>query len=275
MNKLLDKEYFHFGSSDIYKELWLHIQMDQFYKNYSKPLGGLWTSPQNPDYLCDWLRYMEFKDQYNFDLYVANKDSCLVKFKKDSKLLSIETTNDFNNLRDSGFTTKLDTPINLHPSIANNPIYEIPNYEKIAEFYDLMYVDYFVKDCFKQFSVNTMLAINPDSIEYYKSINANYLYHEITSISDKKYISEPNKDYYKFLLYVNNLFKEIKANTYEEFIEKLYKLKNSIIEDLEKNFDFQKLNLPNNIDLDKLIRVTTLNVYKEKYQEGKKLLKRL
>lgn len=272
MSNLLKEEYFHFGNDNIYKELWLNIQMNEIYKNYSKPLGGLWTSKIDTYYLCDWLKYIELKDPYNFDLYVGNKNSSLIKFKEDSKFLSIENNNDFKNLKDSGFVQELEQPIILKYPY-ETIITELPDYEKISKFYDLMYVDYFVHDCFTQFSINTMLALNPESIEYYRSVISDYLGHKLTHISDKKYISEPSKEYFEFLEYVRGLFNEIKADNYEEFIEKLYKLKQSIIEDLEKNFDTSKLNLPEDIKHDHIIKAVANNIYKEKIMKAKKLLK--
>lgn len=268
MSLLLDDEYFHFGTDILYKELWGKIQMIHK-SNYTKPIGGLWTSPVNSYYLCDWLRYREFRDRYNFDLFVANQKSSLVKFKSDAKLLNISTENDFKNLKDSGFVTTLDEPIKLYT--CDKPIYELPDYEKISEYYDLMYVDYFVHECFTQYCVNTMLAINSSAVEYYKSLDVDYLNHTINSISEKKYIIEPNKEYYEFLKYVRELLGSIDARSYDEFIEKLNKLKRSIIEDLEKNFDFSKLNLPKGIDINKFVIATSNNIFSEKCKLGKKL----
>ena len=138
MSLLLDDEYFHFGTDILYKELWGKIQMIHK-SNYTKPIGGLWTSPVNSYYLCDWLRYREFRDRYNFDLFVANQKSSLVKFKSDAKLLNISTENDFKNLKDSGFVITLDEHIKLYT--CDKPIFELPDYEKISEYFGNENVD--------------------------------------------------------------------------------------------------------------------------------------
>jgi len=270
--KKLNFEYFHFGNDNLYKELWLNIYMNENNRNYTKPMGGLWTSEIDARFLCEWLRYKYSTDYLNFDLYVANKGGCLVKFKEDAKLLSIETQNDFKNLKDSGFIIELEKPIELSTYYDSKIIKEIPNYELISQYYDLIYIDNFVHECFTQFSIETMLALNPESIEYYKTVQADFYNFKEYNISEKKYMSEPNKEYFDFLIYVKDLFSEIKAESYEEFIAKLTKLKNNIIEDLRKNFDFTKLNLPKDININNFISTVVINTFNKKNIEAKKVL---
>jgi len=273
MSKLLENEYFHFGTDNIYKELWLNLQMRHLNDSYTKPIGGLWASNLDNEYISDWLRYVAIKEPHNFDIIVGNKPSCILKFKENAKFLKIENQNDYKNLKDSGFIIELDTPIILNKNYIPTTITEIPNYEKIAEYYDLIYINAFIQDCFKQFRVNTMLATNPDSIEYYKSIDAYYTAHEILSISEKKHIQEPNKEYYEFLKYVRSLFINIEAKTYEEFIYKLDKLKKSILEDLKNNYDLSRLNLKTNLNPEKVLKTITENIAQEKHTLAKKVYK--
>lgn len=271
MEKLLEREYFHFGTDNIYKELWMNLQMRKLNSSYTKPIGGLWASNLDKYYISDWLRYVEMKEPYNFDMIVGTKPSCIIKFNENSKFLKIENENDYKNLKDSGFIINLEKPLIINQNYMPTTITEIPDYEKIAEHYDLMYINVFLNECFKQYRVDTMLAINPESIEYYKSIDAYYPAHEILSISDKKQIIEPNKEYYEFLKYVRTLFTKIEATTYEEFIDKLNKLKESIIDYLKENYDLEKLKLNPIINPNKVIKTAVENIYKENYILAKKL----
>ena len=95
MSKLLSNEYFHLGTDEIYKELWENIQTNQISNLFTKPCGGLWTSPINPYTLCDWIGYkIDETSQDELEIIKYLKSS-LVKFKEDCKFISIENSNDY------------------------------------------------------------------------------------------------------------------------------------------------------------------------------------
>lgn len=273
MEKLLQQEFFHFGSNKILKELWLNIQTCQSGTNYIKPYGGIWTSHINSYNICDWLAYKEEKDPINFDIYVGQKTSCLVKFKDDSKLLKIENNNDFKNLKDSGYTKKLETPIEINRyTYYTITIDETIDYDKIANEYDLLYVSNIYEDYFRNYSIVSMLGLNPDSIEYYKSVEADYLNHQIIKIGEKQYITEPSHDYYDLVNKVRLLFTTINSQNYSDFIEKLSKMKKELE---EKTIEIIRAsNIKSLQDFHELLIAKTIlgNIYKEKYTEAQKKL---
>ena len=87
---ILKSEYFHFGTDIIKRELWLDVFFTECYSNYTKPIGGLWCSKRNKDYLCDWLEYKKEKNSEMFLYYFDHINSCLIKFKKaTSKIIFI------------------------------------------------------------------------------------------------------------------------------------------------------------------------------------------
>ena len=269
MKKLLQDEFYHYGCDKILKELWLYPQMDQIYTNYIKPYGGLWTSHQNKYTLSDWISYKEDVD--NFDqiesLYYLN--SCLIKFKENSKLLSIENENDYKNLKDSGFVKILDKPIIIDKWYYKKCINELLNYEKICEYYELLYINNTAHSNLYNFSIRTMYALTPNSIEYYKPIKVDYENHKIIEIKDKQFISEPNDNYYKFIQFVKTLFKDINENNYDLYIEELYNEMNDIIKYLKNNVESYKFNDINNLYL---IETVVRNIYREKYLLKQKVL---
>lgn len=275
MEKLLEEEFFHFGSNNILKELWLNIQTCQSGTNYIKPYGGIWTSHTNNYSICDWLEYKEEKDPMNFDIYVGQKPSCLVKFKDDSKLLKIENNNDFKNLKDSGYTKKLETPIEINRyTFYTKIIDEIIDYDKIANEFDLLYVSNIYDDYFRNYSVISMLGLNPESIEYYKSVEADYINHQIIKVGEKQYVAEPTQEYSDLINKIRALFTNIDYKNYDDYILKLSIMKKELEEktiELIRLSNIKRIQGINNL----LIAKTILgNIYKEKYSEvQKKLLK--
>lgn len=275
MEKLLQEEFFHFGSNKILKELWLDIQTCQVGSNYIKPYGGIWTSHSNNYTLCDWLEYKENKDPMNFDVYVGQRPSCLIKFKDNSKLLKIENDLDFKNLKDSGYTKKLRNPIEINRyTFYTTTIDEIIDYDKIATDFDLLYVSNIYNDYFRNYSVVSMLGLNPESIEYYKSVEADYINHQIIKIGEKEYITEPCQEYYDLVNKIKLLFSKIEYTNYDEYIKKLSIMKKELEEKTIEMIRTSNVKSLQNIDMLLIAKTILGNIYKEKYTEvQKKLLK--
>lgn len=273
MNKLLEEEYFHIGTDRIYKELWLNIQMEQIHDSCLISYGGLFTSHQNKYTLSDWISYKLDCNNPEFLNYMYSLKSILIKFKEHSKFLSVNTENDYKNLKDSGFVKTLEKPITVYKYFSPDIYKEVLDYEKIAEFYDLLYINPYAHEYLRPFSINTMYALNPDCIDYYKQLEVDYENHTILNESKPMYIEEPSKEYYKLLNYIRNLFPNIVAPTYEEYLYKLSKIKNSIIEEITENesIDFSFLN-STEINKEELINIIIRNIYKEKYLEAQKRL---
>lgn len=272
MNKLLDEEYYLFGTNNIYKELWLNIQMLQNNPNYIKPIGGLWLSHQRNGILCDWISFLESKGEIYYKEYVGSDSSSLVKLKEDCKLLSIQDNTDFKNLKDSALTKKLTVPAKYFNGFDYKTIDEIPDYEKIAELYDSMYVIPYADISLRCFSVPTMLALKAGSIEYYKSLKVDYDNHEILSISEKKVIDDYFKNYDELVKYTRDLFNATKIKTfvnYDEYIVFLNQLKERIVSYLNSNLN---IDIPEHINKKSLIEAVVGNIYKELYKDEQKRL---
>lgn len=272
MESLLEKEYFHFGTDNIRKELWLNLYMQTTYSNYSKPVGGLWCSKQNDYILCDWLLYIEDMSQtrhgYNYDDYVYNKKSSLIKFKNDAKLLTISNENDFKNLKDSGLIKKLEEPIRISNRFDFIYVYELPDYEKIKKIYDLLYVDTFTDKSLYQYSVDTMLAINSDAIEYYRPLKCDYIERRIIEIGDKCTIDKLSKDYSLLLKYLRNIIiSKVKCFNDNE----LYEIRKELLKEFLYDKNIIKL-IPCDIDKEHALRVAIMNVYNEIRDEKKLVL---
>lgn len=267
MNNLLDVEYFHFGTNNIRKELWLNLYMINEKYNYSKPLGGLWCSNQNAYNFCDWLTYKEEEEEkpYDYDIYVGNKTSSLVKFRDNVKLLSINNKNDFKNLKDSGMTVKLDTPIKMYGLLDYEYIYELPDYNKIKKLYDLLYINSYADRSLNQYSVNTMLAINPNTIEYFKPINCDYYTKEIISIGEKEYIKDLDSNYLELLKYLKEYLLKLNYDTKNNLLNA-----KEIADTLLDNKDITD-RLPNDIDKKHALGVAITNINND-LQEEKKLV---
>ena len=265
MKDLLKKEYLHLGTDHIYKELWQNIQMDQLYQ-LSKPYGGLWTSHtrfQN-NRLCDWIDYLA-DDEYELERLKYQK-SCLVKFKENIRFLEIKNNNDFKNLEESGLIKKVTTKL----EDLNYTVRKMPNYEKISELYDLLYIDFDAHPSLKNYCFNTMLALNPEAIEYYAPVSIDIDAQKITKREEKKKITEPDQKYYELVKHLNNTFKDIEFNgNYQEYILKLNSFKNDLLNVLKTDIKGKYLDDVNtNILIDTIIQ----NLYREKYLEKQKIL---
>lgn len=271
MQPLLKEEYFHIGTDIIKKELWLYPQMDQIYKDYIKPYGGLWSSHRNNDTLCDWLEYKEEKNKIE-ELY--HLKSSLIKFKENSKLLPINTNNDYLNLKDSGFIKILESPIIIDKWYYKLIINELIDYEKICNYYDLLYVNDMAHTNLRNYSIKTMYALSPECIEYYKPLKVDYKNHKILETKNKIYIEEPNNNYYKFIDYVKTLFNDINENNYEKFIIKLHEESKKIIKYLNENNNIIDIYEQYNINKILLIETVVKNIYREKYLVKQKILKK-
>ena len=229
---ILKSEYFHFGTDIIKRELWLDVFFTECYSNYTKPIGGLWCSKRNKDYLCDWLEYKKEKNSEMFLYYFDHINSCLIKFKNNSKLLSITNNNDYKNLKDSGFVKKLHEPMKLTNEYDYFYIDEIPDYNKISVDYDILYVEPFFSKIFYQFSIDTVLAMNIDCIEYYKSLVCDYENNIILRESEKKKIEKIDNCFLKLYEVLESKFKNKNFSDQKEMDEFrkhiLYTLKNDI-----------------------------------------------
>lgn len=274
MSKILEKEYFHCGTNAIYKELWLYPQMEQIHKSYIKPYGGLWCSNINDVSLSDWIAYKEDESSIDEIEQLHNMKNCLIKFKNNSKFISIGNRNDYKNLKDSGFVKILDKPIELNKHYYTKIIDEIIDYEKLSEICDLLYVDHTSHSILSNYSVRTMLALKPDCIEYYKPIEVDYEQHKILKTDKKQCLKEPNKHFYLLYNYIENLFYDIHNGNYEDYINNLYTVKNNIIYLLNNDLDDKELNLVNIPLKYKKLLITNIvnNIYKDKYLEKQKIL---
>ena len=235
MENLLKKEYLHLGTDHIYKELWQNIQMDQIYP-LSKPYGGIWAS------------HTRFDDKENI------------------RFLQVNDSNDFKNLKESGFTKSVTSKlIDL-----NYNVEDIPYYEKISEFYDLLYVNPNANPSLKKYCFNTMLALNPDAIEYYKSVMLDIEKQTIIKYEEKKKLTEPTQKYYDLVKYINGSFKNIGfSGNYQEYILKLNSYKKELTKIIKNNIDDKYLN---DVKTNTLIDTIIQNSYREKYLEKQKIL---
>lgn len=274
MNKLLEEEYFHIGTDKILKELWINIQMEQIHNSCLIPYGGLFTSHQNKYTLSDWLSYK--MDCNNNDVlnYMYSLKSILIKYKCDTKLLTINTENDYRNLKDSGFVKTLDKPIIVYKYLSPEIYKEVIDYEKVSEHYDLLYINPYAHKNLNPFSIRTMYALNPNCIDYFKQLKVDYENCKILSTSNKMYIEEPSNEYYKLVDYIRSLFPDIESVSYNEYIAKLNIVKNNIEFDLSST-NYSSIPYRNNICISNIVNVIIRNVFRENYlKEQKRLLKK-
>ena len=275
MNNLLDNEYLHNGTSIIYKELWSKIRMLPLDSQYIKPIGGFWTIPYYQNY-SEWIDYLFYHKKEEYYEAIKN-DNLLIKLNNNSKLLTISDSNDFKNLRDSKLTLKLNTPIHILNYFDYVNIYEIPDYEKISELYDAVYV----KPCSDQsllpYSVSTMLITNPNAIDYFKPIKIDYYEEDASIYSTVKSIGEPQKiqdleeNYIRLVEIIkNDLLKMITSNNKVCIDELETTLKNKYINNEDTMNLIRK-------DIDKLHAIRTIinNLMVDIKKEEKKLLKKL
>jgi len=273
MNDLLKEEYFHLGTDHINLELWNKIYMDHIKNNYIKPIGGLWSSHLNDFYISDWLEYMlhHANDYQKERLYYAK--ACLVKFKEDSKLLTIETNNDYKNLKDSGYTQNLSNPIPVNNYGKKILINEILDYDKIFRDFNLLYIFPLANESLHNYSVNTMFALKPEIIDYYKPIEFDINERKITCIGDKKEIEEISYEYKELYDYIKTIFNEYKKSIIyineEQYINELYKLIERIVNELESQ------DIPYLKDKDKkwYIKSIARNIFIDTYTKEKTLKK--
>lgn len=264
----LKEEYFHLGTDNIYEELWLYPQMEQIYTTYIKPYGGLWASEQDSYTLSTWIGYKEEETPIS---YFDSLKCCLIKFKEHCRFLKLETKNDYKNLRDSGFVWELNKPIQLYSYGDINLVSEVLDYEKLCDYYDLMYVSPGANISLSDYSINTMFALNPESIEYFKPISVDFYEHKILSEGEKKFIPEVNKKHILFLNYVENLFEEIESDNYEDYIKKLYNETKRVIEEVNKISD--SISVENDISIKYYIETAVRNVYRKKYIKAQQKFK--
>ena len=254
---LMDKEYIHIGTNKIYKELWQNIYMDPIYKDITKPYGGLWCSRKN-DNICDWLSYVKL-EKPNYYKSIVSKPSSLIKFKNNSKLLRLENKNDLLNFKDSNFFINIsDNPIIVNKFYYSYKVQFIPDYEKISKNYDLLYINPRLNNSFKEYSIDTMLVLNPNSILYYKPIEIDINNNCIKNIYKKKVIAEPQSDYYKYVEYLKEKFFRNETN-----LNELNLLKNEIINNRNNLYDYLKYNINSDIDSKKLLEVIVNNICNE------------
>ena len=229
MNNLLDEEYMHIGTNRISRELWKDEQSVLDYNDYAKPIGGLWTSPINSYTICDWMEYETEQDNFpvKYDCTYLN-DACIVKVKNNAKLLTIKTKEDFDKLDDMKLLIHLDKPIKFYYYYDYLEFDKMPNYDKIAERYDVIYINPYVDTSLYKHSVITLLILNPDVIEYYKPVVLNLEKMEIHNAGEKSYLEEVSADYKELVKKIEGLFTDINTNDYKIYIEKLYEMKRQV-----------------------------------------------
>jgi len=265
---ILEKEFVHIGTDKIYKELWQNINMDQKYR-LTKPYGGLYCSNYHGA-ICDWLCYAEEEFEEIFD-YISSLPACFIKLKKDTKLLVLNDKNDLRKLKENDLIINYeDNPIHIYKLYYEYKITFLPDYEKISNIYDAIYVNPNIDNAFKQYDFPTLLITNPNAIEYYKPFSYNNT--TITEIKDKQKVTELNEDYFKYYKYIEKKFSTIDSTNYEEYIEKLNQLRNLIINDQNNLCD--KLGFDINEKINSLLLLKTIanNVYREKYLSKQKVL---
>ena len=146
----------------------------------------------------------------------------------------------------------------------------MPNYEKISELYDLLYIDFDAHPSLKNYCFNTMLALNPEAIEYYAPVSIDIDAQKIIKREEKKKITEPDQKYYELVKHLNNTFKDIEFNgNYQEYILKLNSFKNDLLNMLKTDIKDKYLD---DVNTSILIDTIIQNLYREKYLEKQKIL---
>lgn len=262
MSSLLDQEYFHAGSSYIREELWENLQLDQFHPDYIKPYGGLWTSRSRMDIgrISDWVDYLEDDEPLLF-LNISYLKGCLVKFCDDAKFLEIQDKNDFQNLKDSGFTIK---------NVAGYP--EILDYEKLSEIYDLLYISPFAHPSLRNYCIRTMLALKSSAIEYYRDVSADYPPRHIVKVGDPKPIPPVSSEYLKLKAKIIRQFQEgFSYKSYDDYLLQLNQYKKWFFANFKASNP--NIKLPNEVWKHDAVETILENLYHEKYLEKKRTLK--
>ena len=272
MENLLDKEYLHNGTDIIYKELWNKIYMNPENSNYAKPVGGFWTVEYNETF-SEWIDFLyDRKRSMYYD--AVNKKNLILKLKDKSKILTIKDKNDYKNLLNSGLIMKLDTPIKQANIFGYDIIEEIPDYYKIEELYDALYVTPYGDTSLNTFAVNTMLILNPDAIDYFKRIEFLYTTEddicsmEVKTIGKKEKIKQITDNYYKlFNLIENEFINKIKSS------KDLNTIRNILIKEFNSN-DKIDLLIRNGIEKTIIIRSIIHNIETKHKDEIKRLIKK-
>ena len=265
MNKFLDSEYLHNGTNEIYKEMWKkpHVSFD---KHFIKPVGGLWTIPYKDYDLNDWMSFLKYNDSDFYDISIG-KDNIIVKLKDTTKLLVIEDKNDFKNLKDSGLTKRIDFDYETYNVFRKIIINEILDYNKLLPFYDAIYINPNSDDSLSNFSVYTMLILNPDIIDYYTPIEIDYYNEKVISIGEKKMIKDLCDEYKKLNEEVKKSFLKKIDDYQKDDINTLFEIKKELQNIYSKlNFNIY------NINKLALLKIMILNIMSD-YTENKRLIK--
>lgn len=271
MIDLLNQEYVHNGTNIIYKELWNKIYMNPENTGYLKPTGGLWTSHYTIDNLSDWLEYLKDYKQEMFE-FALNKNNILLKLKKDTKLLTILNENDYKNLKDSNLTIKLDVPVTILAYYNYYTVTEIPDYEKLAYIYDAIYVNPHADISLYNYSIHTMLIINPDSINYFKQIDSYY------DKKEKRVIAKNIGNQEKILNIMESytkLVNIIKKDFYKKLESKstLKELRKDLLENYMRSSDIDYL-IQKEIPKYNILKTIIHNLEADYNKDTKKLLKK-
>ena len=277
METLTKNEYLHNGNSIIYKELWNKLYMNPLNHKYVKPIGGFWSTK----YYESFSEWMDFLYYSRPEMYwqAKYKNNLIFKLNDETKILKLEDKNDYKNLKDSGFTKKLDRPIEMPNYFNYDTIYEIPDYYKIEELYDAIYVNPGADISLKTFAVNTMLVTNPNAIDYFKTIDLTFeedqdvhiSYMTVNSIGKKQKIKEVTEKYNKLVeLIKKDFIKHLaQATNEEELISILEHLKNKYINN-NNDIDY----LCNGIVKYQIIYSIIHNLQVEHKDDIKKLIKK-
>ena len=165
---ILDKEFVHIGTDKIYKELWQNINIDQTSNTITKPYGGLYCSDVKDYVVCYWLDYVENSLHDRFE-YISTKPACLIKLKDNTKILMIDSQEDLFNFKNSYLIINFeDNPLEINNYYNKYKVTFLPNYEKISNLYDAIYINPYLDNAFLKYSIPTLLITNPDCIEYYR-----------------------------------------------------------------------------------------------------------
>lgn len=120
-------KYLTLGIKDINRESWDEIKNEAFVK----PFGGLWASPyiENGKFKSKWHEFcinILPNREYNYGV--------LFNLKKNAKVYTIDTYEDFSNLlKDNKQSTELD-------KLFNSPRFSFLDFEKLSHKYDAIFL---------------------------------------------------------------------------------------------------------------------------------------
>ena len=272
MENIKKEEYVHLGCRDIRRDFWLDEQSVIADHNYPKSAGGIWTSKKNPHTACDWMEYeMEQSSFYTKYSYYAPIDACLIKLKDTAKVLMLYTKEDFENLKKLGLTIKLDTPIERMGLMDYVYIYELPDYDKIAEKYDAILVNPWIDESLYTYSVVTMYIMNPDAIDYYKPASIDLASMKLETDNEERKIKPLSSSYFELVSDIERLFTEINASNYKEYLDKLIKVRKELVDKVTTDETFKK-RVENPEFSYRVLKTIVFNIAAKKYKEKKKEL---